>query len=69
GHRSSGCRHTDRELLEIKRKGRPVSQCAECRELRKTKQVHIKCICHTKTAAEGRSFGSIFVFYKHKLFI
>ncbi|KAI7864498.1 copper fist DNA binding domain-containing protein [Spinellus fusiger] len=45
GHRSSGCLHTDRHLIEIKKKGRPVSQCAKCRERRKINQVHTKCIC------------------------
>ncbi|KAF9045330.1 hypothetical protein BJ165DRAFT_1307451, partial [Panaeolus papilionaceus] len=45
GHRSSACKHTDRPLFEIKKKGRPVTQCEHCRELRKTKQVHVKCIC------------------------
>lgn len=45
GHRSSTCRHTDRALYEIKKKGRPVTQCEHCRELRKTRQVHVKCIC------------------------
>ncbi|KAG6809778.1 hypothetical protein H0H92_014779 [Tricholoma furcatifolium] len=45
GHRSSTCRHTDRPLFEIKKKGRPVTQCDHCRQLRKTKQVHVKCIC------------------------
>ncbi|KAI8642453.1 copper fist DNA binding domain-containing protein [Parasitella parasitica] len=48
GHRSSKCKHEKRELIEIKRKGRPVSQCESCRLLRKTKQVHIKCECHPK---------------------
>ncbi|KAF8062430.1 hypothetical protein FPV67DRAFT_270893 [Lyophyllum atratum] len=48
GHRSSTCRHTDRPLFEIKKKGRPVTQCNHCRELRKTKQVHVKCICELK---------------------
>ena len=48
GHRSSTCRHTDRPLFEIKKKGRPVTQCDHCRELRKTKQVHVKCICEAK---------------------
>ncbi|KAG9313728.1 transcription factor [Chiua virens] len=45
GHRSSACKHTDRPLFEIKKKGRPVTQCEHCRELRKTKQVHVKCLC------------------------
>jgi len=49
GHRSSTCKHTDRPLYEIKKKGRPVTQCEHCRELRKTKQVHVKCICEVKT--------------------
>ncbi|KAF8639206.1 hypothetical protein AX17_001692 [Amanita inopinata Kibby_2008] len=48
GHRSSTCKHTDRPLYEIKKKGRPVTQCEHCRELRKTKQVHVKCICELK---------------------
>ena len=45
GHRSSSCHHTDRPLFEIKKKGRPVSQCDKCRELRKQKQKHVKCNC------------------------
>ncbi|KAJ7481951.1 copper fist DNA binding domain-containing protein, partial [Mycena latifolia] len=51
GHRSSACKHTDRPLFEIKKKGRPVTQCEHCRELRKTKQVHVKCICEAKEPA------------------
>ncbi|KAF9455318.1 hypothetical protein BDZ94DRAFT_1205886 [Collybia nuda] len=45
GHRSSSCHHTDRPLFEIKKKGRPVSQCDKCRELRQSKRVHSKCTC------------------------
>ncbi|KAH9855791.1 hypothetical protein C2E23DRAFT_550566 [Lenzites betulinus] len=45
GHRSSNCQHTERPLFEIKKKGRPVSQCERCRELRKTKRMHSKCTC------------------------
>ncbi|KZV79699.1 hypothetical protein EXIGLDRAFT_734433 [Exidia glandulosa HHB12029] len=45
GHRSSSCTHQDRPLIEVKKKGRPVTQCEHCRDLRKTKQVHIKCVC------------------------
>ncbi|TFK30668.1 hypothetical protein FA15DRAFT_662692 [Coprinopsis marcescibilis] len=45
GHRSSSCHHTDRPLFEIKKKGRPVSQCTKCRELRQAKKVHSKCTC------------------------
>lgn len=48
GHRSSACKHSDRPLFEIKKKGRPVTQCEHCRELRKTKQVHVKCSCESK---------------------
>ncbi|KAJ4486133.1 copper fist DNA binding domain-containing protein [Lentinula aciculospora] len=53
GHRSSACKHTDRPLYEIKKKGRPVTQCEHCRELRKTKQVHVKCICHKEDTVAG----------------
>ncbi|KAF8333106.1 copper fist DNA binding domain-containing protein, partial [Cantharellus anzutake] len=48
GHRSSSCTHESRPLFEIKKKGRPVTQCIHCRELRKTKQVHVKCLCEVK---------------------
>ncbi|KAH9931976.1 uncharacterized protein B0H18DRAFT_988990 [Fomitopsis serialis] len=48
GHRSSTCQHIDRPLYEIKKKGRPATQCEHCRELRKTKQVHVKCMCASK---------------------
>ncbi|KAJ6523519.1 transcription factor [Mycena vulgaris] len=55
GHRSSSCKHTDRPLFEIKKKGRPVTQCEHCRKLRKTKQVHVKCICEDKEPASPTS--------------
>ncbi|KAF7306384.1 Copper-fist domain-containing protein [Mycena indigotica] len=45
GHRSSTCHHTDRPLFEIQKKGRPVSQCPKCRELRQSRRVHSKCQC------------------------
>ncbi|KAF8508754.1 copper fist DNA binding domain-containing protein [Gautieria morchelliformis] len=45
GHRSSSCHHTDRPLFEIKKKGRPVSQCDKCRDLRSSKRMHVKCNC------------------------
>ncbi|TFK31704.1 hypothetical protein BDQ12DRAFT_93825 [Crucibulum laeve] len=54
GHRSSACKHTDRPLFEIKKKGRPVTQCEHCRELRKTKQVHVKCLCESKVESPVR---------------
>lgn len=31
----------------MRRKGRPISQCDECREQRKIKQIHQKCVCTT----------------------
>lgn len=55
GHRSSACKHTDRPLYEIKKKGRPVTQCEHCRELRKTKQVHVKCLCGQEPNGEASS--------------
>ncbi|KAG6820487.1 hypothetical protein H0H93_016549 [Arthromyces matolae] len=58
GHRSSNCRHTDRPLFEIKKKGRPVTQCDHCRQLRKTKQVHVKCICEAKEDHQPAQSGT-----------
>lgn len=45
GHRSANCPHGDRPLIEIAKKGRPSTQCDRCRELRRTKQLHSKCVC------------------------
>ncbi|CCO27811.1 Metal-binding regulatory protein cuf1 OS=Schizosaccharomyces pombe (strain 972 / ATCC 24843) GN=cuf1 PE=1 SV=1 [Rhizoctonia solani AG-1 IB] len=53
GHRSSSCHHTDRPLFEIKKKGRPVTQCARCRELRKTRSYHSKCLCDKPVAPQN----------------
>ncbi|KAI0641180.1 hypothetical protein C8Q79DRAFT_326639 [Trametes meyenii] len=53
GHRSSSCQHTGRPLFEIKKKGRPVSQCEKCRELRKTKRMHSKCTCSSTSTSEA----------------
>lgn len=39
-----------RPLVEIKKKGRPPTQCSHCRELRKTKRMHVKCVCAQKGA-------------------
>ncbi|KAG7090725.1 hypothetical protein E1B28_009817 [Marasmius oreades] len=48
GHRSSACAHTDRALFEIKKKGRPISQCETCRTLRQSRKMHNKCMCTSK---------------------
>ena len=54
GHRSSSCTHTERPLYEIKKKGRPVSQCERCRQLRNTKKVHSKCTCSEGSPSQTR---------------
>jgi Copper fist DNA binding domain len=53
GHRSSSCHHSDRPLFEIKKKGRPVSQCSKCRELRHSRKMHSKCECKHSNDNEG----------------
>ncbi|GBB89962.1 hypothetical protein RclHR1_16800005 [Rhizophagus clarus] len=53
GHRSTACQHSDRQLFVIKRKGRPITQCSHCRELRKTQKVHVKCNCNEKKKEES----------------
>ncbi|KAH7196212.1 copper fist DNA binding domain-containing protein [Fusarium oxysporum] len=45
GHRVAQCQHTDRPLLRVSRKGRPISQCTHCRSLRASRSVHTKCKC------------------------
>ncbi|KAH7185847.1 uncharacterized protein B0J16DRAFT_142701 [Fusarium flagelliforme] len=50
GHRVSNCQHSDRPLQHINKKGRPVSQCAHCRAMRKSRSAHVKCDCGEKTS-------------------
>ncbi|KAI7900886.1 copper fist DNA binding domain-containing protein [Cokeromyces recurvatus] len=45
GHRASHCQHEDRQLILIKKKGRPSTQCNRCKELRTVRQLHVKCEC------------------------
>ncbi|ORZ16640.1 hypothetical protein BCR41DRAFT_305416, partial [Lobosporangium transversale] len=45
GHRSTTCNHDERPLHEVKKKGRPSTQCLHCKELRKAKQVSVRCLC------------------------
>jgi len=67
GHRSSSCHHTERPLFEVKKKGRPVSQCEKCRELRKSKRVHSKCDCSSMKDATEPAMRQLSV--KSKRFI
>ncbi|KAG1738598.1 copper fist DNA binding domain-containing protein [Suillus paluster] len=52
GHRSSSCHHSERPLFEVKKKGRPVSQCTTCRELRHSKRFHSKCTCNPREVVD-----------------
>ncbi|ANB12568.1 Haa1p [Sugiyamaella lignohabitans] len=54
GHRVSTCNHTDVQLIPIKPKGRPTSQCSHCREARKARALHTKCLCGAGSGA-GKS--------------
>jgi len=45
------CTCTDRKLLPIAKKGRPVSQCNHCRSMRKSRSAHVKCDCGERIAA------------------
>ncbi|KAJ6605121.1 copper fist DNA binding domain-containing protein [Mycena sp. CBHHK59/15] len=53
GHRSSTCGHSNRPLFEVARKGRPISQCSSCRELRQVKGSHAKCKCPQVLQSRG----------------
>lgn len=37
GHRASSCSHNDRQLFEIRKKGRPPLRCKLCRDLKRKK--------------------------------
>lgn len=43
---------SDRPLVHVNKKGRPVSQCQHCRGLRKARSQHVKCECHDKAHAK-----------------
>ncbi|KAJ1753119.1 copper-binding transcription factor, partial [Coemansia sp. RSA 1591] len=36
----------------VRRKGRPPTQCHKCRELRRTRKAHVKCLCAEMKAGE-----------------
>ena len=44
---------TDRPLIHINKKGRPVSQCPHCRGLRKARAQHVKCDCAEKAHSKA----------------
>ncbi|KAG4305486.1 hypothetical protein PORY_001042 [Pneumocystis oryctolagi] len=48
GHRSSVCDHENRELFEIKRKGRPVSQCMQVPSTNSKRPFRVKCSCQER---------------------
>lgn len=51
GHRVSSCQHEDRELQFVAKKGRPISQCAHCRHMRKvSRSAHVRCDCGERPA-------------------
>ncbi|KAK4051485.1 copper-binding transcription factor [Microbotryomycetes sp. JL221] len=45
GHRSANCVHPDRPLFEVKKKGRPKTQCLRCQKRRETTGGHGRCDC------------------------
>lgn len=58
GHRASTCKHQDGSkgpLLVVKRRGRPLSQCAECREKRLRTGRHSRCDCNARAKAKEES--------------
>jgi hypothetical protein len=58
GHRSTNCAHNDRPLFHIRKKGRPVSQCPQCRALRKNRSLHTRCECPSRVQHRGSGNNS-----------
>ncbi|KAI8342619.1 copper fist DNA binding domain-containing protein [Chlamydoabsidia padenii] len=48
GHRVKKCNHQDRPLIPLLKRGRQVTQCSHCRNLRSSGS-HVKCTCATST--------------------
>jgi hypothetical protein len=59
GHRSSQCHHSDRALFEIKKKGRPLTQCDQCRAARRSRRFHSKCECNDNSKEDDRAKQAI----------
>lgn len=60
GHRASTCKHQDGSkgpLLVVKRRGRPLSQCQECREKRIRTGRHTRCDCNNKAKRAAFNAG------------
>ncbi|CEL09499.1 hypothetical protein ASPCAL12634 [Aspergillus calidoustus] len=55
GHRAASCSHSERPLIIINKKGRPVSQCLHCRSLRESRSAHVKCGCGNTNRAKNDS--------------
>ncbi|SMN18538.1 similar to Saccharomyces cerevisiae YGL166W CUP2 Copper-binding transcription factor [Maudiozyma saulgeensis] len=55
GHKVAGCDHSDRPLIQVKRKGRPSTACFHCKELRMVRNVNPSgsCKCHSKKATSS----------------
>ncbi|GAA6060848.1 hypothetical protein JCM10212_005266 [Sporobolomyces blumeae] len=51
GHRQANCNHQDRELFEVKRRGRPITACDDCRAIRKENNSHKTCTHCTRIEA------------------
>ncbi|GAA5930648.1 uncharacterized protein JCM15063_002423 [Sporobolomyces koalae] len=43
GHRQASCTHAERELFEVKKRGRPITACETCRIIRKESNSHQTC--------------------------
>lgn len=58
GHRSASCQHTDRPLLKLRRKGRPIAHCDQCRDLRKALHVYSGCLCEPDKSEAPKRKGN-----------
>ncbi|GAA5982508.1 hypothetical protein JCM5350_006096 [Sporobolomyces pararoseus] len=56
GHRQANCNHGDRELFEVKKRGRPISSCETCRTIRKESNSHKTCT-HCVVDRESNPFS------------
>ncbi|KAI8079766.1 copper fist DNA binding domain-containing protein [Halteromyces radiatus] len=59
GHRVKKCQHLDRKLIPVLKRGRQVSQCTHCRDLRSSGS-HVKCTC---AIATGNKEGEKKIFF------
>ncbi|CCF57318.1 hypothetical protein KAFR_0C03260 [Kazachstania africana CBS 2517] len=59
GHRTHSCNHSDRKLIEVRRKGRPSTTCMHCKELRSINKSNPSGKCRCSSTAVKKDISAL----------